>query len=309
MSLSKQEITRLFKIKALELGFSGVAIAKAEYMEEEARHLEQWLNSGYHATMHYLEKHFDLKVDPTKLVPGAKSVVCLMYNYYTDIKQEDPEAPIIATYAYGRDYHKVVKAKNKQLFNYLKSIVGDVHGRTFVDSAPILERDWAKRSGLGWSGKNTLTIHPECGSYFFLSELICDYTFEYDMPIKDYCGTCTRCIDACPTEAISPQGYLVDSNKCISYITIERKDALPIELKGKMNNYMVGCDICQQVCPWNRFSKHHEEPQFLPTADLLNMSKSDWHDLSETTYDTLFEGSAVKRVLYDRLKRNIKFLS
>lgn len=305
---SKSNITALFKSYAKSLGFDGIAISKAEFMDEEARRLDQWLNQGLHGSMDYMANHFDLRVDPTKLVPGAKSVVCLMYNYFTTEKQQDEEAPKIAMYALGKDYHKVVRKKLKTLFTYLQSIAGQVEGRSFVDSAPILERDWAKRSGLGWSGKNTLTINPKQGSYFFLAEIVCDFEFDYDLPIKDYCGTCTRCIDACPTNAISPQGYLLDSSKCISYLTIERKAEIPSEFQGKMENYMYGCDICQQVCPWNRFSKPHQEASFTPNSSLLSMSKSDWKDLEEQTFNVLFEGSAVKRTKFSGLKRNLNFL-
>ena len=293
---------------AAEHNFMGVAIAKAEFMEPEARKLEEWLNKGYHGTMEYMTHHFDMRVDPTKLVPGSKSVISLMYNYYTPVKQTDEEAPFISMYAYGKDYHKVVRKKLSNLFKAIQEKIGKVEGRYFVDSAPVMERDWAKRSGLGWSGKNTLTIHPKAGSYFFLAEIICDLELEYDLPIRDYCGTCTRCIDACPTDAISPEGYLLDSNRCISYLTIERKSEIPNEFKDKMGNYMYGCDICQQVCPWNRFSKPHTEPAFQPKEELLNMTISDWKELSETTYNALFEGSAVKRTKYTGLKRNIDFL-
>lgn len=305
---NKQSITKFVKDQALELGFMGVAIAKAEFMEPEARRLEDWLNQGLNGTMEYMSNHFDLRVDPTKLVPGAKSVISLMYNYYTEARQVDLEAPKLSMYALGKDYHKVVRKKLKLLFQKIEEKVGKIEGRYFVDSAPILERDWAKRSGLGWSGKNTLTINPKMGSYFFLAEIICDLDLEYDLPIKDYCGTCTRCIEACPTEAISPSGYLLDSNKCISYLTIERKDEIPEAFKDKMGGFMYGCDICQQVCPWNRFSQPHTEPDFIAKQELLQMSKNDWQELGETTFNILFEGSAVKRTKFQGLKRNIKFL-
>ncbi|HMP30367.1 MAG TPA: tRNA epoxyqueuosine(34) reductase QueG [Saprospiraceae bacterium] len=305
--MSNTAHTQFIKKTALELGFMNVAIAKAEFMEPEAKMLEVWLNNGHQGSMDYMNNHFDLRVDPTKLVPGAKSVISLMYNYYTD-EQQVAEAPKISMYALGKDYHKVVRKKLKHLFERMKDKIGHIEGRYFVDSAPILERDWAKRSGLGWTGKNTLTINPKLGSYFFLAEIICDLPLDYDLPIKDHCGTCTRCIDACPTEAISPQGYLLDSNKCISYLTIERKDDIPSQFKNKMEGYMYGCDICQQVCPWNRFSTHHKETAFHPNQDLLTMSKSEWMDLSEDTFNTLFEGCAVKRTKFKGLKRNINFL-
>jgi epoxyqueuosine reductase len=306
--MDKTQLTRQFKAMAKRLGFEDVKVAKAEFMEDEALRLENWLNKGYHGEMKYMEKHFDLRVDPTKLVPGAKSVVSLMYNYYSEEKQADPTAPKISMYAYGRDYHKVVKAKLKQLEKYLRTEVGQIQSRIFVDSAPVMERDWAVRSGLGWMGKHTLLLSPRKGSCFFLAELICDVEFEYDLPIKDYCGSCTRCIDACPTDAISSEGYLVDGSKCISYLTIELKSEIPGEFAGKMENWMFGCDICQQVCPWNRFSKSHEEPEFVVHPDLLQMHKSDWEALQEDAFEKLFQGSAVKRTGYHGLKRNIRFL-
>jgi epoxyqueuosine reductase len=301
-------LTKLIKEKAIDLGFSGIAVAKAEHMDEEARLLEQWLNKGLHGNMFYMTEHFDKRTDPTKLIPGAKTVICLMYNYFTEEKQTDPESPKLSMYAYGKDYHKVVYKKMKKLFSYINKIAGDVNGRTFVDSAPVMERDWAKRAGLGWIGKNSLLINPKKGSFFFLGEIICDLILDYDMPMQDYCGTCTRCIEACPTEAISPQGYLVDSNKCISYLTIELKEDIPIEFKDKMDNYMYGCDICQQVCPWNKFSEKHTEPTFNPSLELMNMSKKEWHQLNEETFDRLFFSSPVKRAMFKGLKRNINFL-
>ena len=300
--------TQLIKQEAYRLGFDFVGIAKAEYMDEEARHLEAWLNQGMHGKMQYMENHFDKRVDPCKLVPGAKSVVSLVYNYYTDQKQSDPEAPKISQYAYGKDYHFVVKDKLKALFNYINDTIGEVAGRCFVDSAPVLERDWAKRSGTGWVGKNTLLINPKQGSYFFLAELIIDLELLTDDPIKDYCGTCTKCIDACPTEAISPQGYLLDGSKCISYFTIELKEAIPDSFHGKFENWMFGCDICQDVCPWNRFSKRHQEQTFEPHPDLLSLSKNDWEELTEEVFKELFRKSAVKRTKYEGLKKNIDFL-
>lgn len=302
------ELTLLVKSKLLQAGFSGVTIAKAEHMDPEARRLEQWLESGYHGEMSYMENHFDLRVDPRKLVPGARSVISLLYNYYTDVEQADPDAPKISMYALGKDYHKVIRKKLKVVINDLRDQIGDIHGRAFVDSAPILERDWAKRSGLGWVGKNTLLINPKMGSYFFLAELIVDLDLEYDIPIKDHCGTCTRCIEACPTEAISPEGYVMDGSKCISYLTIELKEKIPEAFEGKMGGYMYGCDICQQVCPWNRFSKPHEEPRFMPKDELVTRTKQEWVELTEEVFDQLFEGSAVRRTKYRGLRRNIDFL-
>jgi epoxyqueuosine reductase len=300
--------TQLLKEEAQRLGFDFVGIAKAEFMEEEARRLEQWLQQGLHGEMQYLEGHFDKRVDPTLLVPGAKSVVSLLYNYATPLKQKDPLAPKISTYAYGKDYHHVIKEKLKTLLAFLQEKIGEVNGRCFVDSAPVLERDWAKRAGTGWVGKNTLLIHPKAGSNFFLAELILDLTLEPDGPMKNYCGTCRRCIDACPTEAISPQGYLLDASKCISYLTIELRSAIPNEFAGKMDNWMFGCDVCQDVCPWNRFSKPHQEPAFEPSEALLNMSRENWEELTEEVFQKVFQQSAVKRTKYQGLKRNIDFL-
>ena len=297
--------TEALRTEALRLGFSFVGIAKAEKMDGEARHLEDWLNKGYHGKMGYLENHFEKRIDPRKLVDGAKSVVTLMYNYHTDLQQKDPTAPKISQYAFGKDYHLVVKDKLKQLMQFINDQIGEVNGRCFVDSAPVLERDWAKRSGIGWIGKNTLLIHPKQGSYFFLAELIIDLDLVYDHPIKDFCGTCTRCIDACPTEAISPQGYILDGSKCISYLTIELKEAIPESFKGKMDNWMFGCDVCQQVCPWNRFSTPHAEPAFQPQPDLLEMTLSDWEEITEEVFVRLFKNSPVRRTKFSGLKRNI----
>jgi epoxyqueuosine reductase len=302
------QYTALLKQEAQRLGFDFVGIARAEYMEEEARHLEQWLNQGFQGEMQYLEGHFDKRVDPTLLVPGAKSVVSLLYNYATTDEQQDPAAPKISKYAYGADYHFVIKDRLKTLLSFVQAQIGEINGRCFVDSAPVLERDWAKRAGTGWVGKNTLLIHPKAGSYFFLAELILDLELDYDGPMKDYCGTCTRCIDACPTEAISPQGYLLDGSKCISYLTIELRSALPEDFQGKMDNWMFGCDVCQDVCPWNRFSKPHQEPAFLPNGELLQLSKQDWEELTEEVFQRVFKKSAVKRTKFQGLKRNIDFL-
>ena len=258
--------------------------------------------------MAYMANHFDKRTDPRKLVPGARSVISLMYNYYTEETQEDPEAPKISKYAYGKDYHFVLKRKLKSLFYFIEEKIGKVEGRVFVDSAPVLERDWARRSGLGWMGKNTMLIHPRAGSYFFLAEVILDLELECDEPIKDYCGTCRRCIDACPTGAISPEGYILDGSKCISYFTIELKDAIPEQYRGKFENWMFGCDICQEVCPWNRFSRPHDEPAFEPKPELLDKTKQEWEEITEEVFRELFRQSAVKRTQYEGLKRNIAFL-
>jgi epoxyqueuosine reductase len=308
MTKSANHHSQLIRDEALRLGFGYVGFAKAEHMDEEARRLEQWLNQGMHGKMAYMANHFDKRVDPRKLVEGAKTVVSLTYNYYPQEEQQDPEAPKIARYAYGKDYHFVVKAKLRALFSYINEQIGEVNGRYFVDSAPVMERDWAKRAGLGWIGKNTLLLNPKAGSYFFLAELIIDLELEYDAPMKDYCGTCTRCIDACPTDAISPNGYLLDGSKCISYFTIELKEAIPESYKGKFENWAFGCDICQEVCPWNRFSTPHQEPAFSPHPDLLSMKKADWDALTEETFRKVFKKSAVKRTKYSGLKRNLAFL-
>ena len=291
-----------------ELGFSFVGVAKAEHMDPEARRLEEWLNRGYHGQMKWMENHFDKRVDPTKLVPGAKSVVSLLYNYYPEDDRPSQEAPKISRYAYGQDYHHVIKGKLRALIQGLEEKVGQIEGRAFVDSAPVLERDWARRSGTGWVGKNTLLINPKVGSYFFLAELIINLELEPDGPMKDYCGTCTRCIDACPTEAISPKGYLVDGSKCISYLTIELKERIPEHFQEQMEGWAFGCDICQEVCPWNRFSQPHREAAFQPAAELPQMEESDWRELSQEVFQKLFRKSAVKRTKYEGLKRNLRFL-
>jgi epoxyqueuosine reductase len=298
----------LIKEKATSLGFFLCGISKAELMSEEAKRLEQWLSQNYHGDMDYMANHFDKRIDPTLLVPGAKSVISLGYNYFNAEEQTDPDAPKISMYAYGKDYHKIVRKKLNTLFDWMKVSFGDIDGRVFVDSAPIMERDWAKRSGIGWVGKNTMLIHPKRGSYFFLGEIILDLELHYDHAISDYCGTCTRCIKACPTDAISPGGYIMDGSRCISYLTIELKKDVPATFKNKMENWMFGCDICQQVCPWNRFSTPHDEPGFNPKPSLLTMTKEEWQDISESIYENLFEGSAVRRTKYSGLKRNIDFL-
>ncbi len=292
----------------MELGFSFMGVSAARELTDEARLLERWLNQNLHGEMHYMANHFDKRVDPRKLVPGAKSVVSLLYNYHNPKLQEDEKAPKISQYAYGKDYHFVVKDKLKALLQFINDEIGAVSGRCFVDSAPVLERDWAKHSGLGWIGKNTMLINKQQGSWFFLAELIIDLDLEPDGPMKDYCGTCTRCIDACPTDAISQDGYWMDGSKCISYFTIELKDELPTDMKGKFDNWMFGCDICQQVCPWNRFAQPHQEPDFEPHPDLLNMTKSDWEEITQDVFQDVFRKSPVKRTKYKGLLRNINFL-
>lgn len=307
--MDKKELSIFLKNEAISIGFEGIAFAKAEEMTEEARRLEAWLNKGYQGEMSYMENHFDKRIDPRKLVEGAKTVISLMFNYFPEQQQSDPESPKLAKYAYGEDYHFVLKDKLKTLLQRLKDKIGDINGRCFVDSAPVLERDWAKRSGLGWIGKNTLLITPRKGSFFFLAELIVDVEFEYDAPIKDYCGSCRRCINACPTDAISENGYLMDASKCISYLTIELRNEIPKEFTDKMENWFFGCDICQDVCPWNRFSKAHKEPAFNPKEGLLEMKKSDWMEITEDVFINLFKNSAIKRTKYEGIVRNLNFLS
>lgn len=307
MSITRH--TKLIRAEAQRLGFEFVGFARAERLDDEARRLEAWLRKGAHGRMAYMENHFDLRIDPTQLVPGAKSVICLTFNYFNPGKQQDPEAPKISQYAYGEDYHFVVKDKLKALLAFMQENIGAVQGRCFVDSAPVLEREWARRSGIGWNGRHTLTIHPKRGSFSFLAEIICDLPLLYDNPIQDHCGTCRRCIDACPTEAIGPEGYFLDASKCISYLTIELRDEIPESFKGKMDNWMFGCDVCQDVCPWNRFSKRHEEPAFQPHPDLLKMGRRDWQEITVDVFGKIFKKSAVKRVKYSGLVRNIRFLT
>lgn len=305
---NKSKYTKMIKEEANRLGFSFVGISKAEFLASEAPKLEKWLLENKNGKMAYMENHFDKRLNPTLLVDGSKSVISLMYNYYTSDKQKDPQAPQISKYAYGQDYHDVVKEKLVQLLLFIQSNIGEVGGRCFVDSAPVLERAWAAKSGLGWIGKNGNLINKGHGSFYFLAELIIDLDLEYDSKLAtNYCGTCTACIDACPTEAIvSPT--VVDGSKCISYFTIELKDAIPTEMKGKFDNWVFGCDVCQDVCPWNRFSKPHNEPQFLAKPELLNMTNNDWLEITEQVFSELFKKSPVKRTKYNGLKRNIDFI-
>ena len=304
----RQHHTQLIKNKAQLLGFSFCGISKAEFLEEEAPRLEAWLNRGHQGKMSYLENYFDKRLDPALLVPGAKSVISLLYNYYPqkDLTQNDQYK--IAKYAYGEDYHEVIKEKLKIFLQEIQTEVGEIHGRAFVDSAPVLERAWAKKSGLGWIGKNSLLLNREKGSFFFLAELIIDLALDYDEPVKDYCGTCTACMDACPTDAIS-QPYVVDGSKCISYFTIELKDEIPTDVKGKFENWIFGCDICQDVCPWNRFSTPHHEKRFSPSPELEKMTQQEWNEITEDVFAKLFKKSAVKRTKFSGLKRNIHFLN
>lgn len=301
--------TQFIKSIATELGFSYCGIAKAEFLAEEAPRLEAWLKRNYQGKMSYLEKHFDKRLDPALLVPGAKSVISLIYNYYPekDLGKKDTDQFKVAKYAYGEDYHLVIKEKLKTFLDKIQETIGTVSGRAFVDSAPVHERAWAKKAGLGWIGKNSLLLNKNIGSFFFLAELIVDLELEYDGPVKDYCGTCTACMDACPTEAI-PEPYVVDGSKCISYFTIELKEEIPQEVKGKFENWIFGCDICQDVCPWNSFSKPHHEPRFNPHPQLENLTRQQWAEITEEVFETIFKNSAVKRTRYEGLKRNIQFL-
>ncbi len=307
MSIEEKH-TRLIKEKAKDLGFFYCGVSKADFLEEEAKHLESYLKNNFNGKMTYMENHFDKRLDPRLLVDDAKVVVSLLMNYHPNKIQKDKAAPKISKYAYGQDYHFIIKDKLKSLFSYIQEEIGEVGGRIFVDSAPVLDKSWAQKSGLGWMGKNTNIINPKEGSFFFIAELILDLNLIPDGPIKDYCGTCTKCIDACPTDAIV-KPYVVDGSKCISYLTIELKDELlPKEFSGKMDNWMFGCDICQDVCPWNRFSKPTKEASFSPHENLLHMSKADWVDLTEEVFQEIFRKSAVKRTKYAGLKRNIGFL-
>lgn len=300
--------TTFIKNKAYELGFSACGISKAIVLDDQAQKLEKWLGQGLHGSMEYMANHFDMRLNPQLLVPGAKSVISLSFNYFTDKKQLDESAPKISIYAYGADYHDVLKAKLKALLEAMRIQIGDIDGRCFVDSAPVMERVWAEKSGIGWIGKNTLLLTKAKGSYFFLAEIICDLELMEDSPVANYCGTCTKCIDACPTDAIF-EPYQLDATKCISYLTIELKDKiLPSNMKGKMDNWMYGCDICQQVCPINARSKVHQEKAFEPKQGLLEKTKNEWEEITEEVFQTLFSKSAVKRTKYAGLKRNILFL-
>ena len=303
-----QKNTEFIKKEAKKLGFSGCGISKARFLSEEAKNFEKWLSNGYQGSMSYLEKNIDKRLNPTILVPGSKSVISLAFNYFPPKKLIDNNNFIISKYAYGKDYHKVLKKKLKKLFFLMREKIGNIEGRVFVDSAPIHERAWAKLSGLGWIGKNSLLINKNQGSFFFLAEIICDLEVEYDEPVLNRCGNCSRCIDACPTDAIT-KAQVINAKKCISYLTIENKDNIPEELNDSMNNSIFGCDICQDVCPWNKNSKPHEEIEFLPKKNLRKLRKKDWVELTEETFDRIFEGSAIKRTKYKGLKRNIRAAS
>ncbi len=304
----KDKHTILIKQLASQLGFDFCGIAKATKLDDDARRLEAWLNKGMHGTMKYMERYFDMRIDPGKLVPGAKSVITLLLNYFPK-EEQTADAPKISKYAYGKDYHDVIRDKLNRYIEFIKAEVGEFHGRGFVDSAPVLERTWAQRSGLGWVGKNGNLINKQMGSFFFIATLITDIDLETDEPfVKDFCGTCTRCIDACPTDAILP-GKTIDGSKCISYFTIELKEMLiPGEMKGKFDNWMFGCDICQDICPWNRFSKPTNEIEFTPLPGLLDLSTKEWEMMSEEKFKTIFRQSPLSRSKLKGIQRNLKFL-
>jgi epoxyqueuosine reductase len=309
--MTKSTHTQLIKSEASRLGFFNCGISKADFLEEEVPLLEQWLKNNMHGQMSYMANHFDKRLDPRLLVPGAKSVVSLLLNYFPkdlqgfeNLEGLDENKPKISKYAYGKDYHFVIKEKLKELVEFIRTNIGDVNGRVFVDSAPVMDKAWAKKSGLGWIGKNSNLISKQQGSFFFISELIIDLELEYDSPVADHCGTCTRCIDACPTDAIV-QPYVVDGSKCISYFTIELKENIPQEMKGKFQDWAFGCDICQDVCPWNRFSKPHREPHFKPNQEMLDISRKDWEEMTEEVFRKLFKDSPLKRAGLEKMKNNI----
>jgi len=306
---NKDKYTQIVKEAAASLGFDFCGIAQAKKLDDDARRLEQWLEKGMHGSMKYMENYFDLRVDPQKLVPGARSVITLLLNYFPSQKQNE-NLPKISKYAYGKDYHDVIKNKLRAFLQTLREKIGDIHGRGFVDSAPVLERSWAQQSGLGWIGKNGNLLTKQHGSFYFIATLITDIELKYDDPfVKDYCGSCTKCIDSCPTEAILP-GKIVDGSKCISYFTIELKEMMiPAEMKGKFDNWMFGCDICQDVCPWNRFSKATNQAEFTPAREVLNFSFRDWKEITEESFKKIFKDSPIRRAKFDGIQRNLKFIS
>lgn len=306
MIAKKQKNTELIKTEAQRLGFLSCGVSKAGFLEEEAPRLEKWLNQNMHGEMQYMENHFDKRLDPTLLVPGAKSVVSLLLNYYPAESQIE-DTYKISKYAYGTDYHFVIKDKLKQLMHFIEEEIGEVAGRAFVDSAPVLDKAWAAKSGLGWIGKNANLLTRQVGSFYFIAELILDLELDYDTPVTDHCGTCSACIDACPTQAIT-EPYVVDGSKCISYFTIELKNEIPNQVKGQFDDWMFGCDICQDVCPWNRFSQPHNEPLFNPKPELLSMTKKDWEEITRDVFQKVFQNSAVNRTKLEGLQRNIAFL-
>jgi epoxyqueuosine reductase len=301
------KITQLIKEKAIELGFESCGIAKVVFLEEEAKNLDIWLKKGLQGEMAYLENHFDKRLDPRLLVDGAKSIISLSFNYFPEIQQIS-DTYHIAKYAYGDDYHEVLKVKLKELLHFISTEIGEVNGRAFVDSAPVMERTWAQRSGLGWIGKNTLLLQKSKGSFHFLAELIIDLDLAYDTPFhNNYCGNCRKCIDACPTEAISEKGYL-KANQCISYLTIELKKEIPQEFQFKMQDWIFGCDICQDVCPWNSFSTFHQEKAFISEHNLLKFTKNDWEEITVDVFLKIFQRSPIKRTKFIGINRNIKFI-
>ena len=302
---NKEKYTQLIKAESQRLGFLSCGISKAGFLEEEAPRLETWVNQNMQGQMSYMENHFDKRLNPTLLVDGAKSVISLLLNYYP-LELQNQDSYKVSKYAYGQDYHSVIKEKLNELLHFIQTEIGEVSGRAFVDSAPVLDKAWAAKSGLGWIGKNSNLITQKVGSFYFIAELIIDLELEYDTPTTDHCGSCTACIDACPTEAIVAP-YVVDGSKCISYFTIELKDNLPQEMKGKFDDWIFGCDVCQDVCPWNKFSKPHNEPLFQTAPEILSYSKSDWEEITNDTFQKVFKNSALKRTKYEGLLRNINF--
>ena len=303
---NKKNYTELIKNEAKRLGFISCGISRAEFLEDEAPRLEKWLKMKMNGEMKYMENYFEKRLDPTKLVDDAKSIISLTYNYYPEDLQ-NKEAPKVSKYAYGMDYHYVIKEKLNFFLTFIKDKIRDVHGRAFVDSAPILEKAWAAKSGIGWVGKNSNLITKQVGSFYFLAELIVDLDLDYDTIESDHCGQCTACIDSCPTEAIT-EPYVVDGSKCISYFTIELKENIPQEFKGKFDDWVFGCDVCQDVCPWNKFSKPHKEPLFQSSSELMKMSREEWNEITEETFNKIFKNSAVKRTGYKGLTRNLNFI-
>lgn len=304
--MNRSDYSKMIKTEAKRIGFLSCGIAKADFLEEEAPRLEAWLTKNMHGEMGYMENHFDKRLDPTKLVEGSKSVVSLLLNYYPKEVQKQNTFKV-SKYAYGTDYHFVIKDKLKSLMNFIQEEIGEVNGRVFVDSAPVLDKAWAAKSGLGWMGKHSNLLTKEVGSFYFIAELIIDLELEYDTPTTDHCGTCSACMDACPTQAIV-EPYVVDGSKCISYFTIELKNEIPNEFQGQFDDWMFGCDVCQDVCPWNRFSKSHQEPLFNPHPKLLSNDKKEWQELTSNVFEEIFAKSAVKRTKFSGLKRNIDFL-
>jgi epoxyqueuosine reductase len=301
------EHARLIKAEAARLGFLFCGVSEAGFLEEEAPRLERWLKGQMHGQMGYMADHFDKRLDPRLLVPGARSIITVLLNYYPERTQTDPGAPRISKYAYGEDYHFVIKDRLRELADFIRQNIGEVDGRAFVDSAPVMDKAWSRRSGAGWMGRNTNLIRPRVGSFFFIGELILDLPLAPDGPMADHCGTCTDCIDACPTEAIT-EPYVVDGSKCISYFTIELKGSIPEGNEKRFGDWAFGCDICQDVCPWNRFATPHAEPRFNPHPKLLDMQEAEWRDISEEVFREVFRRSAVKRTRYEGLRRNLRYI-